>query len=249
MGKKCLMNNSLILLIVSIIVINGSCQNRQTVNLPAKAHVLPNSDLIDKNKLIGRGLVVGLNGTGDGDSLMTSGALAEMLGKLGKPIDASEFNFKNVAYVIVTAELDHDIQEGDKFDLQVQSIGSARSLEGGTLLFAPLQGPYHAANYPPLIGIAQGPITIIDPEKLTSGTIIGGAIFEGFSEVGHVTMDKVEKTESIDQKNATLVKHIVKLIGIGLVVGLNGTGDGDSLMTTLPLAEMLSWLNDIKLYV
>ena len=108
------------------------------------------------NQLIGYGLVVGLQGTGDGSSSQfTMQSLATMLNNLGVGIDASTVNVKNVAGVIVTAYLPPFARQGSKLDILVSSLGDAKSLKGGTLLLTPLKGADGQ-----VYAVAQGPVTI-----------------------------------------------------------------------------------------
>lgn len=129
------------------------------------------------NKLIGHGFVIGLNGTGDGDSLVTMRPLRELLEKLGNPVDLVDLNPKNVAYVMVTADLGrHGVRDGDKIDVNVHSIDKAKSLAGGTLVITELLSLYHAD--PRRYGWAQGPISIPDSQSPTSGIVIAGGDIE-----------------------------------------------------------------------
>src|SRR6266567_5222863 len=94
------------------------------------------------NHLVGMGLVVGLAGTGDdASSLMTRREMAVMAKRLGMIIDANDIKAKNVAAVMVTAELAPFARAGIALDVTVSSMGSAKSLVGGTLLLTPLKGP------------------------------------------------------------------------------------------------------------
>jgi flagellar P-ring protein precursor FlgI len=89
--------------------------------------------------VIGYGLVVGLNGTGDSNrSIFTAQAFRNMMERFGLTLDADRIKLKNVAAVMVTAELVAGIQEGSQIDVTVSSLGDASSLEGGTLLMTPL---------------------------------------------------------------------------------------------------------------
>jgi len=89
--------------------------------------------------IIGYGLVVGLNGTGDGNrSVFTAQTFRNMMERMGLTLDADKIKLKNVAAVMVTAELVPGIQEGSKIDVTVSSLGDASSLEGGTLILTPL---------------------------------------------------------------------------------------------------------------
>ena len=131
------------------------------------------------NKLIGQGIVVGLNGTGDGgDALVAIRPLREMLEKLGNPVDLSALkNARNFAYVTVTAELGRNgVLEGDQIDVYVQSPNGASSLEGGFLVGAVLQGSHPDDDR--LYANAQGPISITDSENPTSGVVKNGADIE-----------------------------------------------------------------------
>ena len=108
------------------------------------------------HKLIGYGIVVGLQGTGDGkDAVFTIRSLANMLREFGVTVDAAELDVANVAAVICTAELPTHAVEGTKIDVTVSSVGDARSLQGGTLLVAPLRGADRE-----VYAIAQGPVSI-----------------------------------------------------------------------------------------
>ncbi len=94
------------------------------------------------NYLVGYGLVVGLRGTGDGKStLFTVKSIANMLNRMGIVVDPRRMTTKNVAAVMVTAKLPPYAKPGMPIDVEVSSIGDAKSLEGGTLLLTPLRGP------------------------------------------------------------------------------------------------------------
>jgi flagellar P-ring protein precursor FlgI len=94
------------------------------------------------NHLTGFGIVVGLDGTGDdARSPVVKSALSKMLKKLGVSVDPTDLKAKNVAAVMITAELPPFAKPGMALDITVSSIGNAKSLAGGTLLAAPLKGP------------------------------------------------------------------------------------------------------------
>ena len=93
------------------------------------------------NHLIGYGLVVGLNGTGDGSSSQfTRQAISSMLQSVHVKVDPRNIKAKNVAAVMVTAKLPAFSRHGDKIDIEVASMGDAKSIIGGTLLMTPLRG-------------------------------------------------------------------------------------------------------------
>jgi len=132
------------------------------VGWPAGAHATRILELCDvrgvrPNQLVGYGLVVGLNQTGDtGQSRFTLQSTAAMLRRLGATIDPSMIQTRNAAAVMVTATLASGAQPGTRIDVHVSSLGNARSLVGGTLLQTPLYGAdrqvYVAAQGPLLVG-------------------------------------------------------------------------------------------------
>jgi flagellar P-ring protein precursor FlgI len=98
-------------------------------------------DGVRPNQLIGYGLVVGLDGTGDTErTTFTPQSLEAMLSRLGVRVDRQQLVLRNVAAVTVTAELPAFARPGARLDVQVSSIGDARSLNNGTLLMTPLIG-------------------------------------------------------------------------------------------------------------
>ena len=108
------------------------------------------------NQLIGYGLVVGLDATGDSTSSdVVKRSLGEALAKMGVGADSDRFQIKNVASVMVTAILPPFSKMGSNVDVVVSSIGDAKSLQGGTLLMTPLR----AANQE-IYAVAQGPVSI-----------------------------------------------------------------------------------------
>lgn len=92
------------------------------------------------NQLLGYGLVVGLNGTGDGKLDFTQKSISNMLEKMGIRVNAVDIKVKNVAAVMVTATLPPFSRPGSKIDVSVASMGDAKSLQGGTLLLTTLKG-------------------------------------------------------------------------------------------------------------
>ena len=107
------------------------------------------------NQLIGYGLVVGLNGSGDSSSKFTNQTLSNLLKNVNVKLDPKDIKSKNVAAVMVTATLPPFAREGDKIDITVSSIGDAKSLQGGVLLITPLKGVNGK-----IYALAQGPISM-----------------------------------------------------------------------------------------
>ncbi|HCR2007565.1 TPA: flagellar basal body P-ring protein FlgI [Enterobacter cloacae subsp. dissolvens] len=142
---------------------------------------------VRSNSLMGYGLIVGLDGTGDQtmQAPFTGQSLNNMLSQLGITVPAgTNMQLKNIAAVMVTAELPPFARPGDKLDIVVSSVGNAKSLRGGTLLMTPLKG---ADNQ--IYAIAQGNILIsgagaqaggsrVQVNQLNGGRISNGATVE-----------------------------------------------------------------------
>ena len=129
------------------------------------------------NQLIGYGLVVGLNGSGDGSSSeFTIQSLSNMLQSVNVKINPNDIKSKNTAAVMVTAKLPPFARQGDKLDISISSIGDAKSLQGGTLLMTPLKGVDGE-----IYALAQGALTLGGKgagNHVTAGTVFGGALVE-----------------------------------------------------------------------
>ncbi len=148
-------------------------------------------DLVDfegvrGNDLVGYGLVVGLNGSGDGirNSPFTEEALSNLLERLGVNVQGEQFRPKNVAAVVVTATIESFARMGSRIDVTVSAIGDAKNLLGGTLIMTPLNaadGEIYAVAQGPILagGInAQGDGAATQIGVPTSGSIPGGARIE-----------------------------------------------------------------------
>ncbi len=144
---------------------------------------------VRENQLIGYGLVIGLNGTGDDikKSVFTRQAMANMVKHMGMAMSDDvlrQMKTKNVAAVMVTAGLPPFAKPGSNIDVLVSSMGDASSLSGGTLLMTPLKGPdgntYAVAQGPLAVGgIAFGGKAAKAQKNFpTSGRIASGAIIE-----------------------------------------------------------------------
>ena len=137
------------------------------------------------NQIYGYGLVVGLDGTGDTQqTLFTVQSVVNMLQRFGVSVEQSKVKVKNVAAVMVTADLPPFVRPGSKIDVVVSSLGDCRSLQGGTLLQTPLQGAnggvYAVAQGSVSVGgfLATGDGTKISKNHTTVGRVPGGAIIE-----------------------------------------------------------------------
>lgn len=138
------------------------------------------------NQLIGYGLVVGLNKTGDGTtSKFTLQTIANMLQSMNVKLDPKDIKSKNVAAVMVTAILPPFARQGDKIDVVVSSIGDAKSIEGGTLLMTPLKGVDGR-----IYALAQGSVTI------------GGRNGRGTGTLNHATAGRIPAGALVEQEVA-----------------------------------------------
>ena len=107
------------------------------------------------NQLVGYGLVMGLNGTGDSNkTLEVLQSVANMLRRFGVTVDQASLKTKNVAAVTVTATLPPFVREGDTIDVTVSSMGDAKSIQGGTLIQTPL-----LAGNGEVYAVAQGAVS------------------------------------------------------------------------------------------
>lgn len=110
---------------------------------------------VRSNQLVGYGLVVGLNGTGDSNkTLETLQSVTNMLRSFGVTVNQASLKTKNVAAVVVTATLPPFVREGDTIDITVSSMGDAKSIQGGTLVQTPLQ-----AGNGQVYAVAQGAVS------------------------------------------------------------------------------------------
>lgn len=139
------------------------------------------------NQLSGIGLVVGLAGDGDKNPVFTIQSIANMLQNYGINVPAATVQSKNVAIVMVTADIPAFIKPGTRLDINVASFGDARSLQGGVLLQCPLKGADGG-----VYAVAQGPLSIggfiggvsgaggatTQKNHPTVGQIVGGALVE-----------------------------------------------------------------------
>jgi flagellar P-ring protein precursor FlgI len=138
------------------------------------------------NMLVGYGLVVGLNGTGDtiNNSPFTEQSLIGMLERMGVSIRGQTLRTKNVAAVMVTATLPPFSTQGTRIDISVGTLGDAKSIQGGTLLVTPLMGAdgevYAVAQGAVAVAgfTAQGQAASVTRGVPTAGRIAGGAIVE-----------------------------------------------------------------------
>lgn len=194
------------------------------------------------NQLVGYGLVVGLNGTGDGNkAAFTTQGLTNMLKNVGMSVNGNDLKVKNVAGVMITATLPPFIKAGQTLDITLSSLGDASSLQGGTLVATPLKG-LDDATY----AIAQGPVSIggfknTDPppppagsqdNHLTVARIPGGATVE--KEVPVSFGGKSEIILSLNSPDFTTVSRLTTVINSFLGSSYALAKDGATVAVTIP---------------
>jgi flagellar P-ring protein precursor FlgI len=136
------------------------------------------------NQLVGYGLVAGLAGDGDKDPVYTKQTVANLLQRYGINVPPTTLSAKNVAVVMVTADIPAFVKSGSRLDVQVASMGDAKSLQGGVLLQTPLLGAdnkvYAVAQGPLSIGgfVAGGSGASVTKNHPTAAQIVNGAIVE-----------------------------------------------------------------------
>lgn len=166
------------------------------------------------NQLVGYGLIVGLDGTGDdAGTFFTPQSLVNLFQHLGVKVDKDKMKVKNVAAVMVTAELPPFARLGDKIDITVSALGNASDLRGGILLQTPLQG---ADNQ--VYAVAQGQVTVGMAGKKRRGTgllstvasIKQGAIIE--KEIPSVIVSNNTVSLILHQPDFTTASRIVDSI-------------------------------------
>ncbi|MDU9719612.1 flagellar basal body P-ring protein FlgI [Helicobacter pylori] len=197
------------------------------------------------NQLIGYGLVIGLNGTGDkSGSKFTMQSISNMLESVNVKISADDIKSKNVAAVMITASLPPFARQGDKIDIQISSIGDAKSIQGGTLVMTPLN-----AVDGNIYALAQGAIVSGNSNNLLSANIINGATIE--REVSYDLFHKNAMTLSLKNpnfKNAIQVQNTLnKVFGNKVAIAL----DPKTIQITRPerfsMVEFLALVQEIPI--
>lgn len=198
---------------------------------------------LEEEKLVGYGLVVGLNGSGDGRrATFTIQSLANMLERFGVTVDPDELRVENVAAVMVTANVGPFCRPGAKIDVTVSSLGDATSLGGGTLLFTPLRGGDGT-----VYAVAQGPIATggfsvdagagnVVRQNLTNvGIVIGGGVVKKAPPHRRSLSDSLNLCLlDPDFRTAqSLVEAVNRSFGPGVARGL----DAGNVLVTIPPDE------------
>jgi flagellar P-ring protein precursor FlgI len=198
-----------------------------TLALPSYAATSRIKDIVSiegvrDNLLVGYGLVVGLNGTGDSisNSPFTQQSLIGMLERLGVNVRDQNFKTENVAAVMVTATLPPFAAQGSRIDINISALGSAKDLRGGTLLVTPLLGADGE-----VYSVAQGAVTTnafsvggdagsVTQNVPTAGRIANGAIVE--REIDFALNDMKKVRLSLRNPDFTTARRIAATINRAL---------------------------------
>ncbi|WP_120905992.1 flagellar basal body P-ring protein FlgI [Helicobacter pylori] len=197
------------------------------------------------NQLIGYGLVIGLNGTGDkSGSKFTMQSISNMLESVNVKISADDIKSKNVAAVMITASLPPFARQGDKIDIHISSIGDAKSIQGGTLVMTPLN-----AVDGNIYALAQGAIVSGNSNNLLSANIINGATIE--REVSYDLFHKNAMTLSLKNpnfKNAIQVQNTLnKVFGNKVAIALDPKTIQITRPERLSMVEFLALVQEIPI--
>jgi flagellar P-ring protein FlgI len=198
---------------------------------------------VRSNQLIGYGLVTGLDGTGDDmkKSLFTLQSVYNMMVRNGISIDPAQIaniKIKNVAAVMVTAHLPPFARPGSTIDVEISSIGDAKSLAGGALIMTPLKGVDHK-----VYAVAQGPMTIgafsfggksakAQKNHPTVGRIANGALVE--TAVPFQIAENGTISYQLENADFTTADHMTKAINAAFGPNTAFPTDSGTVTVTVP---------------
>ncbi len=195
---------------------------------------------VRSNQLVGYGLVVGLNGTGDSDdAIFTLQSMSSMLERMGVTVNPDDIKVKNVAAVMVTTELPPFARLGNRLDTLVNSIGDAKNLQGGTLLFTPLKGADGQ-----VYAVAQGAISTggfeaggasgskVQKNFPTVGRVVQGALVE--REIPFNLNQKDTLTLALNKPDFTTATRVAQAINAGLAGSAARTQDSGTIHVAVP---------------
>ncbi|MDR1041159.1 MAG: flagellar basal body P-ring protein FlgI [Deltaproteobacteria bacterium] len=191
------------------------------------------------NQIIGYGLVVGLNGTGDKDQTgFTRQTLSNLLKRMDVMVAPTALKVKNVAAVMVTADLPPFVKPGTKIDILVSSMGDSTSLQGGTLLITALRGMDNQ-----VYAMAQGPLSVggfaitgaaasVQRNHPTVGRIVQGATVE--REVPIRWQGKETLTVKLGQPDFTTAARVAEAVNEALPGGAARPLDASTIELRVP---------------
>ncbi|TWB28992.1 flagellar basal body P-ring protein FlgI [Nitrospirillum bahiense] len=207
------------------------------------------------NVLVGYGLVVGLNGTGDtiNNAPFTQQSLYGMLERLGVNIRGTTLTTKNVAAVMVTATLPPFAAQGTRIDVQVGTLGDAKSLQGGILVGTPLLAPdgdvYAVAQGPVAISgfTAQGAAASVTRGVPTAGRIAAGALVERTVDFRMSDMQALHL--ALHNPDFTTAKRIADAINAAIGMGTAMAMDPSNVTVNVPAGrkmDLVGFMRDIE---
>lgn len=217
---------------------------------------------VRENSLIGYGMVVGLNGTGDRQqTIFPLQTLENMLRKMGVQVSgsASSIQVRNVAAVFVTATLPPFSSPGTRIDVDVASIGDAKSLEGGVLLLSPLYGP-DGQTY----AVAQGAVALggytaglhansVQVNHPTFGRVMGGGLVERDTSIDLAKLNRLSLL--LRDYNFATCQNVAQAINSRFGQTLASAIDGRRVEIHLPdtsrenVSRMLAQIGDLMVAV
>ncbi len=206
------------------------------------------------NQLVGYGLVVGLDGSGDSSASFTDDSMRNMLEQLGITLPpGANLPIKNVAAVSLSAELPAFTKPGQKIDVNVSSIGNSKNLRGGTLLMAPLKG----ANGQ-IYAVAQGNLVVLglnaggdDGSSVTINIPTGGRIPNGATVEREVLTSFVAGnsiTLNLHRPDFTTAHRLAETINETMGLGTASAVDAASVKVSAPkeLSQKVSYLSMLE---
>ncbi len=233
-------------LIMALVFIVVSSLSSSAARLKDIAHIYG----VRNFQLVGYSLVVGLAGTGDGQQIIfTLQSIANMLERFGVKVDTRQLRTRNVAAVMVTAEIPPFAKTGTRIDVLVSSMGDAKSLEGGTLLMTPLRGPDGK-----VYAVAQGPISIggfggggagarVRKNFLTVGRVINGATIEREIPIRFVQNNEISIV--LDQPDFTTAADVAQRINENFNASIANAVDAETIKVKVPITYQQSLIDFI----
>jgi len=211
------------------------------------------------NQLMGYGLVVGLNSSGDDDKTeFTFQSLTSMMKRMGIVVDKTKVDLDNVAGVMVTATLPSFSKVGTRIDVVVSSMGNAKNLQGGTLLLTPLSAP--DGN---VYAVAQGPLSTggfaaggaagggVQKNHPTVGYIPGGAIVE--KDLSLNLLERNIMSLNLNNPDFTTCLRLTRVINTGIGEELAQSVDAGTVEIKIPwefqerLVEFISLVENLNI--
>lgn len=212
--------------------------------LTSSAHAIRIKDIasfegVRENQLVGYGLVVGLNGSGDSDQTrFPIQSVVNMLERMGVTVNRADITVKNVAAVIVTATLPPFAKQGNRLDVTVSSLGDAKSIAGGTLVMTPLKGGDNQVYV-----VAQGSVLTnsfafggsaasAQKNHPTAGRVPNGGLVE--RELPNMLAGKTSLRLNLGQADFTTASRIASVINDKFKSPVAATTDPGTVVLQIP---------------